>query len=176
MATTRRVRLQLSSVCQTEVGEAAGRGALGQALGLGGGQIVGDGADQTLVAGEPKQIVDPVGLAPRHQRLAGKAGVRPQQDLDLGPARPDLGHDALDLLDRTGRRVDIRAPEFGRGQLAVAEHVQRQIAVAVIVAVEEPALLTPMQRVVGCVEVEDHLLGRCPCAPRSMAAPAWPIF
>ena len=37
-----------------EVGEAADRAALGQALGRGGGEIFGDGADQTVVAGEAK--------------------------------------------------------------------------------------------------------------------------
>ncbi len=44
--------------------------------------------------------------------------------------------------------------------MAAAEHIQRQIAVAVVIAVEEPALLMAVQRVVGRVEVEDDLSGR----------------
>ncbi len=48
--------------------------------------------------------------------------------------------------------------------MPAAEHIQRQIAVAVVVAVEEPALLMAVQRVVGGVEVEDDLSGRpSPC-------------
>jgi hypothetical protein len=41
-----------------------------------------------------------------------------------------------------------------------AEHVERQIAVAVIIAVEEAALLMPVQRVVGGVEVQGDLRRR----------------
>src|SRR5215216_6123833 len=41
------------------------------------------------------------------------------------------------------------------------EDVQRQIAVAIVIAVEEPPLLVPVQRVVGGVEINDNLLGRC---------------
>jgi hypothetical protein len=51
---------------------------VGQALGLGSGEIVRDGADQALVAGEPEEVVDPVGFTPGHELLAGKARIRPQ--------------------------------------------------------------------------------------------------
>ena len=51
-------------------------------------------------------------------------------------------------------------PELGRQQMPAAEHVKRQVAVAIIVAVEEPAFLMAVQRIVGGVEVEDDLLGR----------------
>ena len=44
--------------------------------------------------------------------------------------------------------------------MAAAEHVERQIAVAVVIAVEEATLLMPVQRVVGGVEIEDDLFGR----------------
>ena len=42
--------------------------------------------------------------------------------------------------------------------MPAAEHVERQVAVAVVIAVEEPALLLPVQRIVGRVEIEDDLL------------------
>jgi hypothetical protein len=42
-----------------------------------------------------------------------------------------------------------------------AEHVERQVTVIVIVAVEEPPFLMPMQRIVGGVEVEGDLWRRC---------------
>jgi hypothetical protein len=41
-----------------------------------------------------------------------------------------------------------------------AEHVQRQIAIAVLIAVEEAAFLIAVQRIIRGVEVEDDLLGR----------------
>ena len=44
--------------------------------------------------------------------------------------------------------------------MPAAEHVERQVAVAIVVAVEEAAFLIAVQRVVGRVEVEDDLLGR----------------
>ena len=52
--------------------------------------------------------------------------------------------------------------------MPAAEHIQRQIAVAVVVAVKEPAFLMAVQRVVGRVEVENDLLGR----PALVEAPA----
>ena len=41
--------------------------------------------------------------------------------------------------------------------MPAAEHVERQVAVAVVVAVEEPALLMAVQGIVGGVEVENDL-------------------
>jgi hypothetical protein len=43
--------------------------------------------------------------------------------------------------------------------VAAAEDVERQIAVAIVIAVEEPSLLVPVDRIVGGVEIEDDLLG-----------------
>jgi hypothetical protein len=43
-----------------------------------------------------------------------------------------------------------------------AEDVERQIAVAIIIAMEELAFLIAMQRVVGGIEVEDDLLRSLP--------------
>ncbi len=44
--------------------------------------------------------------------------------------------------------------------MPAAEHVERQIAVAIVIAVEEPPFLMAVQRVVGRVEVENDLFGR----------------
>ena len=175
MATTRRARRQLSSAWPPErgwgpvpqlggqageVGKVARRAAHGQAVGCGRGQLVGDGGAQALVAGAPKNVGDPVGRAPAHPRLAGEARVRAQQDLDSGPARPDLGDDPRHLVDRAGRGVDVRAPQLGREQLAAAEHVQRQLAVAIIVPVNEAALLMAVQGIIRGIEVKNDLFGR----------------
>ena len=55
--------------------------------------------------------------------------------------------------------VDAARAQVGAQQLLAAEHVQRQVAVAVVVAVEEAALLLAVQRVVGGVEVQHQFLG-----------------
>ena len=49
--------------------------------------------------------------------------------------------------------------------MAPAEHVERQVAVAVVIAVEEPPLLLAVQRIVGRIEIEDDLLRRALDAP-----------
>ena len=53
-------------------------------------------------------------------------------------------------------------PQLGGQQVIAAEDVERQVAVAVVVAVEEAAFLTAVQRVVGGVQVEDQPLRRLP--------------
>ena len=78
----------------------------------------------------------------------------------MRPAGADLPDDPLDLLNAAGGGVDVGAAQLGRQQVPPAEHVERQIAVGVVVAVEEAALLMPVQRIVGRVEVEDDLPGR----------------
>ena len=47
-----------------------------------------------------------------------------------------------------------------RKEMPAAEHVERQVAVAVVIAVKEPAFLVAVQRVVGRVEVEHDLARR----------------
>src|SRR5205823_12623392 len=88
-----------------------------------------------------KQKIDPVGLAPTHQGLAGKPRIGAQHNADLGPAGADLRDDARGLLHRPGGGVDGGAPQLGRQQIRAAEDVQRLLAVAVVVSVKEPPLL-----------------------------------
>ena len=58
------------------------------------------------------------------------------------------------------RAIDMAGPQVRAQQLLAAEHVQRQVAVAVVVPMEEAALLLAVQWIVGGVEVEHQLLGR----------------
>ena len=44
--------------------------------------------------------------------------------------------------------------------MAAAEHVERQVAVAVVIAMEKPSLLLPVHWIVGRIEVEDDLVRR----------------
>jgi hypothetical protein len=103
-------------------------------------------------------------LAPRHQDFAGKARIAAQQDARPRPAAADLGHDPCHFLDYTGRPIDVRPPQLRGQQMSTAEHVERQVAVAIIIAVEEPAFLLPVQRIVRRIQVQDDLrrcLGMC---------------
>ena len=45
--------------------------------------------------------------------------------------------------------------------MPAAKHIERQIAVAVVIAVEESPFLLPVQRIVGGVEIEGDLRRRC---------------
>ena len=160
LATTRRWRLQLSRVEPGEVPEAARR-LTGPAAQLGRlGEFAFDLADQPAVARQPEQEVDAPAFAPRHQSVAGKAAIGTQQDAHLGPAAADLGDKPRHLLDRPGRAVDVGRAQFGRQQMPPTEDIERQVAVIVVIAVEEAPLLMPVQRIIGGVEIEDDLFRR----------------
>ena len=54
----------------------------------------------------------------------------------------------------------IRRPQLGAQQMLAAEDVQRQIAVIIVVAVEEPPFLVAVQRIVRGIQVQDDLARR----------------
>ena len=126
-----------------------------------------DLGDQPLVLLQAEQEVHAVRLAPSHQLLARKARCRRATGCAPAASGADLRDDPRHLLHRTRRRVDVGAPQLGHQQMTAAEHVERQIAVAVVIAVEEPPLLLAVQRIVGRIEIEDDLLGRASCASRN---------
>jgi hypothetical protein len=64
----------------------------------------------------------------------------------------------IHLLDGPRARVDVGAPQLGRQQMPAAEDVERQVAVAVVIAVEEAPLLMSVHRIVSGVEIKDDLL------------------
>ncbi len=66
------------------------------------------------------------------------------------------------LLHGPGGGGDVGAPQLRRQQMPAAENVERQIAVAVVIAVKKAPFLMPVQRVVGGIEIEDDLLWRPP--------------
>ena len=125
-----------------------------------------DLGDQPGVLCQAEHEVDAVRLAPGHQVLARKAGVGAQQDARARPARADVRDDARHFLDRARRRVDVGAPQLGHQQMTAAEHVERQIAVAIVIAVEEPPFLLAVQRIVGRIEIENDLPRARARAPR----------
>ena len=126
---------------------------------LGRGKLALDHRSEAGIARQAEQIIDAIGRAPGHQGLAGEARIGPQQDARGGPAGAELRHDPGDLLHRSGARIDVGFAKLRRQEMATAEHIKRQIAVAVVIAMEEAALLMAVQRVIGGVEIEDDLLG-----------------
>jgi len=88
---------------------------------------------QALIAGQAEGVIHRIGLAPGHQLLAAEAAVGAQHDPDLGPALPQLRHDAADLLDRACRHIPVGSPEPRAQQLVAGEDIQRQVAVAVVI-------------------------------------------
>jgi hypothetical protein len=87
--------------------------------------------------------------------VIGKTTVGAQRDANLRPRLADLGDDARHLLDLASANVGTALPR--ERQVAAAEHVERQIAVAIVVTVKEAAFLLAVQRDVGVVEIEHDL-------------------
>lgn len=85
--------------------------------------------------------MDVLSLAEGHDLLAGVGGVGADEGLDVGPALPEPGDEALELSDGAGGRVGFAGPQHcGQGVVA-AEDMERPEAVVAAVAVEEAALL-----------------------------------
>ena len=86
--------------------------------------------------------------------------------LHLRPALPQLRHDAADLFKRTLRRILVGRPEPRAQQLVTGKDVQRQIAVAVVIAVEEPLRLMAVQRDIGGIQIQHDLGWSAACDSR----------
>ena len=78
----------------------------------------------------------------------------------MRPAGADLPDDPLDRLDAARAGIDVGGPQLGEQKMPPAEYVKRQIAIAIVIAVEEAALLMSVQRVVRRIEIENDLPGR----------------
>jgi len=94
-------------------------------------------------------------LTPTHQLVAAEAGIPAENDLRCRPHRPYLRHDSLYFLLAAEGRVMIGFAQTRAQNLFSAENVQRQIAIVVVIAVEESSLLLAVQRQVGSIHVQD---------------------
>ena len=79
---------------------------------------------QPLVARQSEQVIDPIVLAPCHQRFSCKSTVSAQQNAHARPAGTDAADNAPDLVHRPRGGVDVRAAQLGGEQMATAEHVE----------------------------------------------------
>lgn len=115
---------------------------------------------QPLVPSQAEDVVDIVVLTPAHQILASEAAVGTQPDLHRRSSSPDQPHDLLQLLACAGTAVDIAASKLCEEGEVVPEDVQRQVAVALVVAMEEPTFLSLVDGVIGGICVQDDALRR----------------
>jgi hypothetical protein len=67
-----------------------------------------------------------------------------------------VANDAGDFLHRTVSGIIGRRSKLRRQQMPAGENIQRQIAVAIVVAVEVPTFLVAVERIVSGVEVDDN--------------------
>ena len=121
---------------------------------------LGGSAFEHGVAGQAQDVADVVGIAPAHQSPAAKAAVAAEGDADVGPDLAQAGDEQFE----DGRGVvigaDVGGSQVGDEQLRAAEDVERQEAIAVVVAVEEAVFLVAVDGIVGGVEVEGEVFGR----------------
>ena len=103
-------------------------------------------------------------LAPAHQSPAAEAGIGPHPDAHPdahpGPGPAQARDQKLQNAKRMLRRVDVGRPQIGHQQVIAGEHIQRQEAIAVVIAVEEAPLLMAVHRIVGGIHVQHNLFGR----------------
>jgi len=125
-------------------------------------QFLADRRDKTAVSGKAEDVVHTALFAPGHQRVARKARIGAQHDANIRPALTNLGDDTGHFLQRAGRAINVGRPQLRRQKLIAAEDVERQVAIAIVIAVEETALLVAVQRIVGGIQIENDLLGRFP--------------
>ena|SRR5450755_806158 len=89
-----------------------------------------------------------------------EAAVATQDDAHVGPCLPE----PLDqkLQDGAGVQggIDVRRSQVGNQQMIAAQDIERQKAVAVVVAVEETIFLMTVHGIIGGIEVENEFCGR----------------
>lgn len=119
-------------------------------------QLALDCHDEARIARQPDHTKDAVFLAHAHKVVGREAAVRPQKDLDLR----SCGADPSELLDGSVGSITVDPAQLCGKQIAAAEHVQRQIATAVVEGAEGSALLLPVDGIVRRIHVERQTLRR----------------
>ncbi len=113
---------------------------------------------------QPDDVIDAPGVEALERARAAEPRVGAH---DQTHTRPGLAQPARQQLDErtehAGRVAPARA-QHARQHVLAAEHVQRQVAVAVVVEVEVRPFLLSVQRHVSGVDVE-HQLARCLATP-----------
>jgi hypothetical protein len=109
------------------LGRVAGLGKTTQNLGLALGpahpDIVGGRLDQAVehdIAGEPENVVDTVGLAPRHRFRAAVMAITAQGDVGRRPVPADVSDQAAEKLADLLARRGLAGTQYHRHRRPVA--------------------------------------------------------
>ena len=143
----------------SELPEAAGGPAGGDAAPAGDVQRLADAPAQPGIAGKAEHAAHASGLAPCHDLVPAEAGVGPDDDPGLRPGGADLRHNPPELVKGTVRGVPARGAQPAARDMLATGDMEGKMAVAAIIAVKEPALLPAMHRIIGGIHVQDDLLG-----------------
>ena len=109
---------------------------------------------QNLVACQTQDVVDPMAITPPHESPATETAVGTQHDLDPGPDLAESPDQQFQNRTAVLGRVDVRGTQVRHQKFVTAKNVQRQVAVVVVVPVEEPSLLATVQAVVRGIKVQ----------------------
>ena len=113
---------------------------------------------QTLVLRNTKDVVNLVVLAPAHDVVPTESAISANQYSYLRPASSQPCDNVLELFHAAFGRIDAGALQRCAKGMVVAEYVEGEIAMAVIVFVKVLSLLVAMNLIVGGIYVEDKLL------------------
>ena len=94
--------------------------------------------EQAGILRQSEHVVDSLAFTPIHDRVPAKSGISPDQNVHARPPLTNLGHDTLQIRKRFFGRIDAGTSQLSAQQKLATEDVQRQIAIAVVVAVEVP--------------------------------------
>ena len=103
----------------------------------------------------------------------GEAAIRPQFDRDLGPARPQVPHQALEDAEGAPTGVAGARPQHGGDELArlPVEDQQRVVHVLAIIAMVGHAFLPAVGRIVRAIKVEHDVRGHTIALPLLQVEP-----
>jgi hypothetical protein len=154
---TRRARLHVSQGAVTELGEHPRGAADEHGLLAGPDQGRGQLLQQPRVARQAEHVVHAVRFAPGEDRFPAEPAVGAEHDPRLRAAAAERRDDFFQGRDRAVARVAVGRAQLRPDRRVADKRIQRQITMAVVVAVEERALLPAVERIVRGVEVEDDL-------------------
>ena len=115
--------------------------------------------EQPAVLADADQIVHVVPVAPAQQSGTVKAAVTPEHDAGIRPVLPDELHQQGQNGPAVAAVTAAAGAQVAHQQVTAAEHVQRKVAVVVVISVKELAGLVAMHRNVGAIEVQHDFLG-----------------
>jgi hypothetical protein len=104
-------------------------------------------------------ISDIVLFAPTQDMVAAVGGIGPPDDADIRPSAAQSMGQARQYSQSTSSGATIGGAQDRAQGVLSCEHEQRQIAVTIVMAVEESAFLSAVQLHIGGVEIQHNFLG-----------------